>query len=195
MKMEGELIFEAMQVHWFMKTITLATFNTPEQAEPLHRRLEEEHIPNQVHASGILRHLWFVQRPRAEVKVDVSLEDFQKSQRVLEALESRREGTPATPVTHCPECHSARVIYPQFTGKFFLPNVIGLLSGLGLVKKEYYCEDCHYTWVPMKDRLHKRRAHMAPNYFLEDISETKSDAPEKSQPADWQEKKRSALDD
>ena len=161
----------------------------------MRRRLEEEHIPARVHDSGILRHLWFVHRPGAVVRLDVSAKDFQKSQQLLQAMDSGRKGRPTVPAIHCPECRSTRVIYPQFTGKFFLPNLIGLLSGLGLVKKEYYCEDCHYTWLPKGERSHDHRKHLAPYYFLEDISETKSDAPEKSQPADWQEKKRCALDD
>jgi hypothetical protein len=178
-----------------MKTITLATFNSREQAEPLRHRLEEAHIPAWIRDSGILKFLWFVHRPRAEVRLEVPARDFQQSLRMLETMDLRHEKA-ADWAVHCPECHSAQVIYPQFTGKFFLPNLIGLLSALGLVKKEFYCEHCHYTWLPTEDISYKQRANMAPNYFLEDVPKLDSEQPSgKFHLTEWQEKKRSALDD
>jgi hypothetical protein len=150
-----------------MKTVTLATFNTPAQAEPLRHRLEASHIRVWVRNGGMLKRLWFVHQPRAEVKLDVEPGDFRLSQQVMEDM---RAGHAIKAAVRCPECGSLRVEYPQFTRKFFLPNMIGLLSGLGVVEKKYYCEDCHYTWSPDGPKL-DRRTHMAPNYFLEGIPE------------------------
>ena len=161
-----------------MKMITLATFDTPAQAEPLKRRLEEAHISPSIHEGGILKHLWFVHRPRAEVRLDVEAKDLRRSRQLLRASETKQGA--ARKVVHCPECHSSRVEYPQFTRKFFLPNLIGLLSGLGLVKKKYYCEDCHYTWLPKGQESHDHRTHLAPNYFLEGVSETEPQKPVRS---------------
>lgn len=165
----GRLIFLARRVSFSMKTITLATFNLPEEAEPLRHRLEENHIPAWVHRSGILHYLWFPRRRRAEIRLDVRIQDFYKSQRLLESMENQREAAADT-VVHCPECHSSRVVFPQYTQKFFLPNLVGFLCGIGLVKKEFYCEDCHYTWTPEAGKP-DRRHHLAPNYFLEGMEE------------------------
>ena len=153
-----------------MKTITLATFDTPAQAERLKRRLAEAHIKASVHGEhgdGVLKQLWFPDRPKAGTKLEVKPRDFGRSLRVMKKLEA--EGSTKSRMVRCPECCSSRVEYPQFTRKFFLPNVIGLLSGLGLVEKRYYCEDCHYTWAPRWHKHQAIRAHMAPNYFLEGV--------------------------
>jgi transposase-like protein len=162
-----------------MKTITLATFDTPTQAESLKRRLEEEHISPLIHGGGILKHLWFVHR-KAKVRLDVEETDFRKSQQLMRAWETR-QGV-ARKVAHCPECQSSRIEYPQFTRKFFLPNLIGLLAGLGLVQKKYYCEDCHYTWSPKGQEHEDHRTHLAPNYFLEGVPKVRAKAHTKAHP-------------
>ena len=47
----------------------------------------------------------------------------------------------------CPQCHSSRVEYPQMTRKSILPVLIGhLLIALRVMPKEYYCQDCQFTW-------------------------------------------------
>jgi hypothetical protein len=151
-----------------MKTITLATFDTPSQAEPLRLRLMESHIGARIRGGGALKQLWFVDRPKAGIKLDVEAKDFEKSLKLMRKVQAEKAVT--RHIVRCPECHSSRVEYPQFTRKFFLPNVVGLLSGLGLVAKKYYCEDCHYTWFPRGQKPHWNRAHGAPYYFLEGIS-------------------------
>jgi hypothetical protein len=71
---------------------------------------------------------------------------------------------------HCPECNSLRVDYPQFTRKSLVTNVaLGLIAALGLVDKEYYCEDCHHTWPMPRATPGAARGHLAPNYFIEDL--------------------------
>jgi rubredoxin len=156
--------------------MTLATFHTPEQAEPLRRRLAEENIPAWIHSNGFLGYLWLAHRPKAHVRLDVKSEDFYKSLRLLETIVSRQEAA-AADIVHCPECGSARVVFPQFTQKFFLPNLIGLLSGVGVVEKKYYCEDCHHVWSP-EGKKPDRRTHLAPNYFLEGVEDSASEAAE-----------------
>src|SRR6266576_6612913 len=47
----------------------------------------------------------------------------------------------------CPECQSVQVHYPQFAHRSLIPNLMmGFLARIGLIEKEYYCENCHYTW-------------------------------------------------
>ena len=150
-----------------MNTITVATFDTEAQAGPLMRRLEQFHIDAWFNRGRALSGLWFATKPIAAVKVEVKPEDFEKSIKLLHEWEA--EDTVMHDAVHCPVCKSSRVEYPQFTRKFILPNLIGLLAGLGLVEKKYYCEDCHHIWPPADRKPDKPRAHMAPNYFLEEV--------------------------
>jgi hypothetical protein len=70
----------------------------------------------------------------------------------------------------CPECHSLRVDYPQFTPKSLLTNVaMGLAAQLHVIQKEYYCEDCHFTWPKEGTKRSAARPHMAPYYFIEGV--------------------------
>ena len=150
-----------------MKTIPVATFDTLAQAEPLRRQLMDSHISAWIHEGSPLKSLWFMDRPKAEVQLEVKPKDFKRALRLMQKLDS--ENVLSRRMLRCPECHSSRIEYPQFTRKFFLPNLVGVLSGLGLVEKKYYCEDCHYTWSPRDHKPEKKRAHMAPDYFLEGV--------------------------
>jgi len=81
---------------------------------------------------------------------------------------------------HCPECKSLRVQYPQFAHKSVIPNVIvGLMATFG-GQKEFYCEDCHYTWPMEGTKISAARPHSAPYYFIEGIPQT----PPGTQPTD-----------
>jgi len=70
-----------------------------------------------------------------------------------------------------------RVEYPQFTRKSFIPNVLlGLAASIGVVEKDYYCQDCHYTWPKDGNRLPRNRPYSAPSYFLEGIDKNSQPA-------------------
>jgi hypothetical protein len=45
----------------------------------------------------------------------------------------------------------------------------GLVAELGLVEKDYYCEQCHYTWPKETSAPARKRLNMAPYYFIEDV--------------------------
>jgi hypothetical protein len=149
-----------------MNNITVATFNVPAHAEPLRKRLEQEGIPALVHDDSKLERMWFVSKPLAGVRVDVPERDFERTLKLFKSWGANEEAL--RDAVRCPECASSRIEYPQFTRKFLLPNLVGLFSAIGLVQKEYYCQDCHYTW-PSKEnnRPEKPNPHGAPNYFIE----------------------------
>jgi len=44
---------------------------------------------------------------------------------------------------------------------------MGLAAELGLIERQYYCEDCHCMWAKPDSRPHPVRHHLAPDYFLE----------------------------
>jgi len=73
----------------------------------------------------------------------------------------------------CPECQSLRVDYPQYARHSLLTNLaLGFLGQLGLVEKDYYCENCHFTWPKDGTRPRSDRAHQAPFYFIEGVEKT-----------------------
>ena len=119
--------------------ITLATFNQAVAAQPLVARLWEAGIRAEIHDESKLERLWFVRKPLAGVRIEVHADDFEKAARMV------REWDAADHALHdavcCPECGSSRVEYPQFTRKFVTPNLVGLLAAVGLVEKEFYCQD------------------------------------------------------
>jgi len=45
----------------------------------------------------------------------------------------------------------------------------GVAAELGLVEKDYYCQRCHYTWPKDRGVQARKRPHMAPYYFIENI--------------------------
>jgi hypothetical protein len=150
-----------------MNCVTVATFNETAQAEPLKRRLQESKIPAEIRQEHVLKWLWFVAKSAAGVRLKVPSPDYENALRLLRAWDAA-EGALRHAI-RCPECGSSRIEYPQLTRKFFLPNLIGLLSGLGLLGKEFYCEDCHFTWPTEGHRHSRARPHMAPYYFIEGI--------------------------
>lgn len=152
-----------------MKTITLATFNDRSAAEALKDRLAEAHVRAEIHRQHAMEKLWFVGKPLAAVRVDVGEPDYDAAVGVFATWDP--QGGQERLAIHCPECGSSHVEFPQFTRKFIFPNVIGLLSALRLVDKEYYCQDCHNTWPPEGARPPRVRPHMAPYYFIEGVPE------------------------
>jgi hypothetical protein len=49
---------------------------------------------------------------------------------------------------------------------------MGVVAKVGLMDKEYYCEDCHFTWPKEGTRPRRHRPNMAPYYFIEGVEQT-----------------------
>jgi hypothetical protein len=129
--------------------ITLATFDSPEEAQAFSQFLREEGITAQVQDERRLQKSWFLSRPVAGIHVRVPESSFEYAQNYLEinpgAIRFLRRAI------HCPSCNSVRVHYPQMTRKNILPTLVAhFLLLVGVMKREYYCEACHYTWSPGK---------------------------------------------
>ena len=152
-----------------MKTIPVAAFNGHSQAEPLRKRLEAAGIPAEIHDVAHAR-LWFVSRTRTGVRLQVPSSDLGRAYQLL--LDWHVADGALRAAIRCPECGSLRVDYPQYTEKSLLTNVaMGLAAEIGLIKKEYYCEECHYTWPKEGRKSSRLRPHMAPYYFIEGIEQ------------------------
>ncbi|HWX20706.1 MAG TPA: c-type cytochrome [Candidatus Binatia bacterium] len=151
-----------------MNRIRVALFNDRAAAEPIRQHLLRAGIPAELHDELGLASLWFVSKSSAGVRVEVPARLSEMARQLLLAREAAEGALRAA--IRCPECGSLRVDYPQFTRKSLFTNLaIGLIARLGLVEKDYYCEDCHYAWPKQHSRPLRARAHLAPNYFIEDF--------------------------
>jgi predicted Zn-ribbon and HTH transcriptional regulator len=162
-----------------MNRIPVATFGTRASAEPLQRRLAETGIQAEIHDELKLEKLWFATRERSGSRLEVPAEQFERAYQLL--LDWDAADGALRDAVRCPECKSLRVQYPQFTRKSLIPNlVVGTLAAIGQVEKQYYCDDCHFTWPKQGTKPSVRRPNMAPYYFIDGVEQT-SRAPEPTQ--------------
>jgi hypothetical protein len=151
-----------------MNRIPVALFDDRPEAESIRQRLMQAGIAAQVQEELWLQKLWFVSKPAAGVSLEVAADQFDQAEKLLLAWDLGERALPHA--VRCPQCHSLRVDYPQFARNSVLTNAaMGFCAELGLVQKEYYCERCHFTWPKEQAAPSRRRAHMAPYYFIEDV--------------------------
>lgn len=124
--------------------VTIATFNEPVKAKHLKSRLQEAGVRADIHNEGRLQKVAFVSEPQASAKVMVAEEDFTKANRLM--LEWEGSDPDIGSAIRCPQCKSPRIEYPQLTRKFLTPWLASVLFALKIFQKEFYCQDCHFTW-------------------------------------------------
>jgi len=162
-----------------MNKIAVALFSHRAQAEPIRQRLGQAGIAAEIQEELWLQRLWYVSKPAAGVSLEVEADQFELAEQLLLAWDIA-EGVLRDAI-RCPECKSFRVDYPQFARNSVMTNMAaGILAELGLVEKDYYCEQCHYTWPKERIVAPRHRRHMAPYYFIEDVAKTAS--PSEGQP-------------
>ncbi len=127
-----------------MRMLTLATFHDKQKAEAARQRLIQAGIPAKLRDESRIQRFWFMSKPLAAEKILVEEHDFERAQAAMKQLDIA-EGV-FNDAVRCPQCGSSQVEYPQTTRKFFVPTLIELSFGAGLVPKGYYCEGCHFTW-------------------------------------------------
>jgi hypothetical protein len=151
-----------------MNRVRIALFKDRAAAQPIHERLLRAGIAAEIHDEIWLARLWFVSKLSAGIRVEAPVCLSKRADHLVhtwDAAEGALRGA-----IHCPECNSLRVDYPQFTRKSLVTNLaLGLIAALGLVDKEYYCEDCHHTWPMPRATPRRARGHLAPNYFIEGL--------------------------
>lgn len=124
--------------------VTIATFNEPAKAKHLKDRLQSSGVKADVHNEGALQAVAFMSKPQANAKVLVEEKDFETVQKLLVEWEATDPDIGAA--IRCPQCKSPRVEYPQLTRKFLVPGIAAILFALKIFQKEFYCQDCHFTW-------------------------------------------------
>ncbi len=117
--------------------VTIATFNDSTKARQLKRRFQDAGLRADVHNEAPLQ--------LANAKVMVDDADFEKAQNLMVEWEATDPDISAA-LVRCPQCSSSNIEYPQMTRKFMTPALVGVLCALKIIPKEFYCQDCHFTW-------------------------------------------------
>ena len=125
--------------------VTIATFNEPAKAKQLKERLQLAGLHADMINEGHIQKVAFMSKPQANVKVQVDDNDFERAQKLMIEWEAS-DPEIGSAMIRCPQCGSSRIEYPQMTRKFMTPALASVLFTLKIFPKEFYCEDCHFTW-------------------------------------------------
>jgi hypothetical protein len=124
--------------------VTIATFDEPAKAKHLKKRLHEAGVKADIHNEGQFQAMATMSAPHAHAKVLVDEDDFEKANQLM--LEWEASDPEIGAAIRCPQCKSPRIEYPQMTRKFITPWLASVMFALKLFEKEFYCQDCHFTW-------------------------------------------------
>ena len=124
--------------------MAVATFNEAGPAEALKDRLDKAGVHAELFDDSSTQALFFMSKhPRAHMQVRVRKEEYEGAKKLLRDWEP--EGVMAQAV-RCPQCGSSRIEYPQFSRRTAGSMFFALLAAARLIPREYYCEDCQFTW-------------------------------------------------
>jgi len=127
------------------QNITVATFNDRAPAEKIAQRLRDAGFSADIYdESHEQKWKLFNMHPRAHMRVRVHSHEADAAHVLLKEWHAT-EGALAEAV-HCPECGSSRIEFPQFSRRTIMGALPAALAATGVIAKEYYCEDCHFTW-------------------------------------------------
>lgn len=148
-----------------MNTISIALFHCRSDAEPLQKRLSEAGIQAKAHDCFSIK----------GARIEVPADEFERAHKLL--VDWDAEGALRNTI-RCPECHSLRIEYPQYTHKSSLPNLlVSALVNMHAIRKEFYCYDCQFTWPKEGTKPSRIRPHMAPYYFIDGVPQTQPHEP------------------
>jgi hypothetical protein len=126
--------------------VNVAVYDQVPPAKALQSFLQKEGFEARIHDGRGLQRYWFWTTPQAGIHVQALGVSYEEVRKCLEADPSAQVFLQKA--IRCPSCNSSRVQYPQMTHKFILPTLVAqLMVLLRIMKRECYCEDCHYTWV------------------------------------------------
>jgi hypothetical protein len=137
-----------------MKGTLVASFGEKESAELLKNRLLAAGLSADVNHESNLQRFAFWVTPEATEKVTVNTDQFEAATALIDQWE--KSDHVLEDAIRCPQCHSPRVEYPQFTRKFLTPWLVEIFASLGAYPLEYYCQQCQYTW-PKQIKLDPER--------------------------------------
>jgi predicted Zn-ribbon and HTH transcriptional regulator len=124
--------------------VTIATFDDAAKARHLKKRLQDAGVKADMHTER-LQAVATLSDPHATTKILVEEEEFAKANQLLTEWEGTDEQIASA--IRCPQCQSPRIQYPQLARRFpLVPGLAGILFALKIFEKEFYCEDCQFTW-------------------------------------------------
>ena len=138
--------------------VTIATFHEPTKAKRLKERFQQAGIKADIHNESQLQTMAFMSKPQANAKVEVEDDEFERAQQLMVEWEASDPDI-ASALVRCPQCSSSNIEYPQLTRKAITPALAGILFALRIFPKEFYCQDCHYTWSNEEQRTLARLWH------------------------------------
>src|SRR5262249_38711169 len=125
--------------------VTVASFDSEPEALKLKSWLEAGHVPAEIQDETRLQRYWVMVTPRAGIHGQTRKAAFDSAKALLLGSEA---GPFLTGAITCPSCGSLRAQYPDLTRKNMIPALAGrLLMLLHFKEPNYYCEDCHFTWL------------------------------------------------
>src|ERR1051325_7176004 len=136
-----------------MRSVTLATFNDRDHAQPVVDRLQQAGFHAVVHDETNWQKHRLTDR-LASVKVKVDENEYDTAKRQLKEWGTTEHWL--HPPLCCPECGSPDIEYPQVTRKFLMPTLHTVLFKLGMAEKEFYCNTCQHTW-PLRAKMEPER--------------------------------------
>ncbi len=136
-----------------MRTVTLATFNDRDHAQPVVNRLQQEGFHPEIKDESRWQAGHLSDR-LASVKVRVEENEFESAKQQLKQWDATEHYLDQA--VCCPECRSSDVDYPQITRKFVLPTLHAFLYRLGFMEKEFYCNTCQHTW-PLRAKVESEK--------------------------------------
>lgn len=125
--------------------VTVATFHEPAKARELKERFQSAGLRADIHNEGHLQRVAFMSKPKANVKLQVDDGDFERAQELMVDWQQNDPAIGAAMI-RCPQCGSSGIEYPQMTRKAITPGMVAVLYALRVLPKEFYCQDCHFTW-------------------------------------------------
>jgi len=137
-----------------MEPVTVATFNEPEEAEPVRQRLTDVGIFAEVHDERKLQKYLFLSRPLAGIRLRVDKKDHSRAESLLNEWD-KTTGILRDAI-RCPECGSSRIEYPQFSRHFAWGAVAAVCAALGFFGRKLFCKHCQYTW-PTEVKVEAKR--------------------------------------
>jgi len=154
-----------------MIKVPIAVFNDRAPAEPIRDRLEQAGIAAEIHDEPGVEKMWFVPKDEVVVRLEVPSDQFERGEQLL--VEWDLKDGALHDAVHCPECKSLLVDYPQVTRKSVMTNMaMGLAAQCHLIDREYYCQECHFTWPREGKKPQPGRPNSAPYYFIRGIEQS-----------------------
>lgn len=127
--------------------ISIAAFDDEQSAKALAVRLSTEGveaISSNDSAEQLL--MFWNPHPRGQHHVLVPGQRLEAALQWLSRLDANDPVLLAA--IRCPDCSSTQVEYPQFSRKTIVGSLPAIGAALGIIKRQFYCIACHFTWSP-----------------------------------------------